>query len=153
LAPDSVTDWIAALATLAGACAAGYGAYFGITTFRHQRTVNDVSLALSIFGEINRYWDRITDSRAEDHDYNMGQILAQFEIAAALFNQEILTNTALPILKDHIIEVFSSITTDTYGKELLGRCASSPETFVELRKFSRSHMPTALRFLQHEESN
>lgn len=140
----SFADWVAAAAALTTAGIAAYAGYLGIRTFQHQRTSFDIQLALGIFDTINRYWDRLTDTKSANYDYDMGQILAQFEVAASLFNHDILTKSALPILKDHIVEIFSSIAVSTDGPRLLQACCSSPETFKELRTFLKKHTPTAL---------
>jgi len=141
-------DWLSAIANLATAVIAGFTALFGITIFQHQRTSSDVQLALGIFATINTYWDRITDNKSANYQYDMGQIFAQFEIAAKLFNDAILTDGALPILKDHIIEVYTHVQSTPEGKTFIQNCVSSPTTFEELRKFLKSHFPTALLALQ-----
>ena len=142
----SLADWISALAALV---TAGIVAYLGLITFQHQRTSNDVELALGIFSSINCYWDRLTDSKGVNYKYDMGQILTHFELAATLFNNSTLTSQALPILKDHIVEVFTSIQISPDGHLLIETCRSSPETFNELRKFAKQHMPTALNALSY----
>lgn len=112
----------------------------------------DVQVALEIFAKINSYWDRLTDSSSTHYQYDMGQILAHFELAAMLFNRETLSKDALPILKDHIIEVFTSLQTSVDGRRIIELCRSSPDTFKELTAFARDHMPTALRVLQFADS-
>jgi hypothetical protein len=74
----------------------------------------------------------------------MGQIFAQFETAARLFNDSILTADALPILKDHIIEVYTNVQSTDEGRAFIQNCMSSPTTFEDLRNFLRTHLPTAL---------
>lgn len=100
-------------------------------------------LALSLFADINRYWDRIVDEKG-DHKYNYGQILAQFETAAALFNRKILGNEGQIVLKDHIVEVWLSLSSSEHGKELIEQCRSASATFTELESFFKIHQPTAL---------
>lgn len=107
-------------------------------------------MALGIFNEINRYWDRITDNLGS-FDYNIGQILVQFETAAGLFNRNVLTKDATDILGDHIVEVFTQIQASPEGKGLLDRCRSSGTTFSELTKFSRQRLPQALSALAYTE--
>lgn len=138
----SATDWISASSSLLAASVAGYAAWVGLATFKRQRTTSDIDFAFKIFTEINRYWDRITDNQS--NDYNMGQILAHFEIAASLFNRRILSTDANSILRDHIVEVFTLIQSSDGGKSLLDRCGSSESTFLELTKFARENMPQAL---------
>lgn len=138
-----MADWIAALSTLAAAVIAGIAAGVGLKTFRSQRTASDVQMALGIFNEINRYWDRLSE-QPNNYEYNMGQILAQFEIASGLFNKNILTDDATLILGDHIVEVFSQISMSPDGIRLLETCQSSHSTFQELKKFIRDRMPQAL---------
>ena len=123
---------------------AAFTAWFGIKIFNHQRTSADVQLALGIFSSINFYWDRITDNKGSNYKYDMGQIFAQFETAARLFNDSILTADALPILKDHIIEVYTSVQSTKEGSDFIQNCESSPTTFEELRKFLKDHFPAAL---------
>lgn len=142
----SITDWIGALSSFGATAVAVVAAWIGLRTFRNQKTVSDVQVALQIFGEINRYWDRIISGDGS-YDYNMGQILAQFEIGAGLFNRNALTKDASVILGDHIIEVFTQIQSSPEGKGLLARCCSSNTTFVELFKFIRRRMPQALNVL------
>ena len=143
--------WLSAVATLATAIIAALAAYIGIRTFQHQRTASDIQLALTVFDDINRYWDRIIDSESKNYDYDMGQVLSHFEVAAALFNKKILTKNALPILKDHIVEVFASIAGTSDGERLIKACCSSPDTFKELRSFLREHSSTALQSLSFRE--
>ena len=81
----------------------------------------------------------------------MGQIFAQFEIASRLFNDRILTNDALPILKDHIIEVYTLVQSSDYGKKFIEDCRSSPTTFEELSKFLKVYFPKALLAQQFTE--
>jgi hypothetical protein len=140
----SILDWLSALANVAMAITAAFTARFGIRIFQHQRTSSDVEMALGIFATINGYWDRISDNNSQNYTYDMGQIFAQFEIAARLFNDSILTKDALPILKDHIVEVYGNIQSSEAGKGFIENCTSSPSTFVELKKFLNSHFPTAL---------
>lgn len=142
----SLADWIAAIAALVTAFIA---AYLGLVTFKHQRTSADVQLALGLFSSINCYWDRVTDSSGANFKYDMGQILAHFELAATFFNNKTLTARALPILKDHIVEVFTAIQVSAEGKHLIETCRSSPNTFKELRAFAAEHMPTALQALSY----
>lgn len=144
MSASSITDWIEALSTLVAAATAVSAGYLGIRTFQHQRTSNDVQLALGIFSDINGYWDRIVDSESRHYEYDVGQILAQFEVAASLFNKAILTKDALPILKDHIVESFTHIKMSDEGKGIVQACQSSPTTFEELNKFLKKHLPTAL---------
>jgi hypothetical protein len=144
----SIPDWIAAVAAVVTAAVA---IKLGFQTFQHQRTTADVQLALSLFERINVYWDRLTDSKSANYQYDMGQILAQFELAAMLFNTKTLSGGALPILKDHIVEVFTALQLSDEGQKIIGLCKSSPDTFSELTKFSRQHMPTALRVLGYSE--
>lgn len=135
-------DWVSALAGLVGAFTAVIATTVGLNTFRHQQTTNDVVLALAIFEQINRYWDR-----ADEHggsNYIFGQILAYFEVAASLFNDGILTKQASKILRDHIIEVFTSLQTSNAGREVIEHCRSSGTTFDELQKFAKTHFPRAL---------
>lgn len=99
---------------------------------------------MGIFSSINAYWDRITDTKAANYEYDMGQIFAQFETAAQLFNESILTEDALPILKAHIIEVYTKVQSSEEGRIFIQNCVSSPTTFDDLRKFLRTHLPTAL---------
>ncbi|WP_156359408.1 hypothetical protein [Sphingomonas sp. Leaf242] len=139
----SATDWILASSSLLAAGVAGYAAWVGLATFKRQRTASDVDLAFRIFVEINRYWDRLSSDR-QLYEYNMGQILAHFEIAAALFNRNILSTNAPSILGDHIVEVFTQIQASDAGKSLIAQCCSSDSTFSELIKFVRNRMPQAL---------
>ena len=145
----SLADWVTAGAAWVTACIA---IYVGLKTFRQQRTSTDVQLALGIFSNINAYWDRLTDTAGANYQYNMGQILAQFELAAMLFNNKTLSKDALPILKDHIVEVFTALQVSEEGKKIIDVCRSSPDTFKELTRFAREHMPTALRVLSFCES-
>ena len=112
----SVPDWIAGISA---AITAGIATWIGLVTLKQQKTTADIQLALNIFNSINLYWDRLTDKPNECYNYNIGQILSQFELAAMLFNREALGDEALPILKDHIIEVFTSIRTSDNGPSLL----------------------------------
>jgi hypothetical protein len=125
-------------------------AWVGLRTFRSQRTASDVQLALGIFGEINRYWDRISD-KSGSYEFNIGQILAQFEIAAGLFNRSVLTKEATDILGDHIVEVFTHIRTSPGGEGLIEQCRSSHSTFSELNKFIKKKMPQALNAIAFRE--
>jgi hypothetical protein len=147
----SVADWIAASANVATAGVAAFAAYYGVRTFQHQRTANDIQLALNIFQSINRYWDRMIDTKSANYDYDMGQILAQFETAATLFNRQVLTRDALPILKDHIVEVFGSLVANSDGEKLINASCSSPDTFKELKAFLKEHTSTALNALSFRE--
>jgi hypothetical protein len=141
-----IADWIGAASTLVAALIAAVAAWIGLRAYKDQRTTSDVGLALSIFGEINHYWDRLSEDSGK-YEYNMGQILAQFEIAAALFNNRILTKDANVILADHIVEVFTQLNSTTEGETLIERCCSSPSTFKELRSFVNERMPQALNSL------
>lgn len=136
-------DWISAISAACGVVIAAVAAWFGLKTFRHQKTTNDVSLALGIFQDINRYWDRIA-SKDGDQEYNYGQILAYFEIACALFNRSILSSHANAILGDHIVEVFMVLQSTEGGKEIIQRCRSADSTFVELEKFGRKRSSQGL---------
>jgi hypothetical protein len=60
-----------AVATLCATGIAAAAAWVGLRTFAHQRTANDVQMAVGIFNQINHYWDRLVDSK--NYDYNMGQ--------------------------------------------------------------------------------
>jgi hypothetical protein len=146
--PELVTapDWISAFSAAIGVLIAGIAAWFGLRTFQHQKTSNDIALALSIFAEINRYWDRISSSDA-DQDYNYGQILVYFEIACALFNRKMLASDANAILGDHIVEVFSILQSTDSGREIIRKCRSSDTTFAELEKFGKKRFPQALKAL------
>lgn len=139
----SITDWITAASSLLTAVVAVAAGGIGIKTFWHQRTAHDVGMAVQIFMEINRYWDRLCEPGC-DYKYNIGQVLSYFEIACGLFNRNTLTKDAPNILGDHILEVFTSIQTSPHGKELLDSCRSSPTTFAELRKFADKRFPQAL---------
>lgn len=128
---------------------AAFSAWFGIRIFQHQRTSSDIQLALGIFANINAYWDRITDTKSSNYQYDMGQIFAHFETAAKLFNDNILTKEALPILKDHIIEVYISVQSTKEGRDFITNCKSSPRTFDELKLFLKKNFPTALLAQQY----
>lgn len=151
-------DWTAVppfVSAVSGLLAVGVGsiaAVIGLKNLRHQRTTSDVTLALAIFRDINRYWDRLQDNPDCNYDYEMGQVLAHFEIAATLFNRKALNKAALPILKDHVVEVFTLLKTTPRGEELIGKCCSSPSTFSELQSFLRAHLPTALNALVFREN-
>lgn len=136
-------DWFSASAAIIGAITAVVAAYVGLRTFRHQQTTNDVTLALDIFGQINRYWDRAAEPGGGSN-YNFGQILAYFEVAAALFNDGVLATQANKILKDHIVEVFSNFQINQSGQKLLDYCKSADTTLDELHKFARANFPEAL---------
>jgi hypothetical protein len=144
-------EWISAGAGVVTAFIAAFTAWFGIKIFKHQRTSSDVQMALGIFTTINFYWDRITDSDGANYKYDMGQIFAQFETAAKLFNDDILTKDALPILKDHIVEVYTNIQSTNEGKDFINSCISSPTTFKELKEFLKCHFPTALLAQQYNQ--
>jgi hypothetical protein len=144
-------DWLGAGSAVVGVAIAALVAWQGLRAFLHQRTTNDVALALSLFAEINRYWDRIS-SREGDAEYNYGQILAYFEVACALFNRQILTTAANSILSDHIVEVFSILQTSEGGKEILRRCRSADSTFSEIEKFGKLKFPQALRAVAFAEA-
>lgn len=146
-------EWISAGANVATAVVAAFTAWFGIKIFKHQRTNSDVQLALGIFSTINAYWDRISDNNGANYHYDMGQIFAQFETAARLFNDSILTDEALPILKSHIVEVYTTIQSSEEGRKFINQCISSPTTFKELRAFLTDHFPTALLAQQHFEQS
>lgn len=92
-------------------------------------------MALGIFATINSYWDRISDSNSQNYDYDMGQIFAQFEIAARLFNDSILTKDALPILKDHIVEVYESIQSSDAEKDFLNDALLPLQPLLSVRNF------------------
>ena len=143
----SAPDWLSFAANATTAGVALYAAAVGLKTFNSQRTSTDVSLSLTIFAEINRYWDQLSKD-ASDYDYNMGQILAQFEIASGLFNRGVLTNQATLILGDHIVEVFTQLRASSDGQDLIDRCCSSDTTFEELKRFAASRMPQALNVAQ-----
>lgn len=145
----SVPDWLSSITSIITAVVAGVAAYYGIRTFQHQRTSYDVSLSLDIFRDINGYWNRITEDPSS-YDYNIGKILAHFELAATLFNKRVLTKNALPILKDHIIEVFTRLSMDENAKRLIDSCCSSRGTFSELQAFLKTHLPTALAALEFQ---
>jgi len=121
-------------------------AWIGLKTFKSQRTVSDIQLAISIFNEINRYWDRIGDGIGT-YQFNMGQILAHCEIGADLFNRNALTKDASGFLGDHIVEIFTMIRSSPEGRALIDQCCSSPTTFEQLQKFVRDRMPQALSAL------
>jgi len=143
----SFPEWLEALSTFAGAAVALVAAWVGLKTFRNQRAASDVQLALGIFAEINRYWDRLSENSGS-YQYNMGQILAQFEIAAGLFNNKILEEKAAIILADHIVEIFCQIKDSPDGAALLEQCKSSEATFSELKKFINKRAPQALNALK-----
>jgi len=147
---SDVADWIAALASTGALAVAGYAANIGLSTFRQQRTASDVELSLGIFADINRYWDRICDS-GDNYEYNIGQILAHFEIAASLFNKKVLTEQARLVLSDHLIEVFSSLQASPEGKSLMARCRSADATFSEIKCFLRENLPQALSTMNWQE--
>ena len=136
-------SWISATAAALGVFVAGSAAYVGLRTYADQRTSYDVTLALSIFAEINRYWDRVSNGDGTAQ-YNYGQILAHFEVAAALFNDGILTDQASKILADHIVEVFTALETSESGRAVIAHCNSSSETFQELRSFAKKRFSKAL---------
>ncbi|MEQ8741699.1 hypothetical protein [Parasphingorhabdus sp.] len=138
------------VASVATVLVTGFTAWFGIRIFKHQRTSSDIKLALEIFSTINNYWDRINDSNSQHYNYDMGQIFAQFETAARLFNDSILTDDALPILKDHIVEIYTAVESSDEGKNFIRDCVSSPTTFSELRKFLKKHFSTALLAQKHD---
>ena len=138
-----MAEWIGALSTLGAALIALVAAWLGLKTFRNQRVVSDVQLALGIFSEINRYWDRLSQD-VGSYDYNMGQILAQFEVASALFNKNVLAEKANSILGDHIVEVFCQIRASSSGQLLIERCRSADTTFSELQRFILKRKPQAL---------
>jgi hypothetical protein len=141
-----MADWISAVATVVTAVIAYWAGSLAVASLRQQRTSSDVQLALGIFENINSYWDRLVD-KPEDSTYNMGQILAHFEIASALFNRSILSDGALPILKDHIVEVFSRLQASEDGTRVMKECCSSSSTYIELRRFASKNFPTALKAL------
>ena len=140
----SIPDWIAALAAVITTAIA---AYLGFITFGQQRTSGDIQLALGLFATINLYWDRIVDSDSKNYKYDMGQILAHFELASSLFNNSSLSAKALPILKDRIIEVFTAVQSPDEGNRLMESCQSAPDTFKELRILAKSHMLNAIALL------
>lgn len=109
-----------------------------------------MQLAVSLFNEINRYWDRLVDTG--DYKYNMGQILSYFEIACSLFNRGILTKSANLVLEDHIVEVFTQIQSDTGGQAFIRECLSSPTTFSELKTFFKGRMPQALNAMSFSDA-
>jgi hypothetical protein len=146
-----MAEWLASGAAVSGAIVAVIAAWVGLRTFLHQRTSNDVALALSLFAEINRYWDRISLAQGEA-EYNYGQILAYFEIACALFNKNILSSDANSILGDHIVEVFAVLQASENGRAIIKTCKSSSSTFSELEKFGKSRFSQALQTLAFEES-
>lgn len=141
----SVPDWIAAVCGSGALIAAVIGAFLANRSFRHQVTNANIETSLAIFRDINAYWDRITDSGGTSFEYDLGQILTQFELASMLFNRGILTRQALPILKDHIIEVFRGIRGSDLGEKFIEKCMSSDTTLCELKAFMKAHQPTALR--------
>ena len=142
----SLADWLSAISSTSTLCLA---AYLGRTTFKQQQTSSDISLAVDLFSHINRYWDRITDDKGgAGYIYNMGQVLTHFELAALLFNTKSLSSCALPVLKDHTVEVFTSFQTSEDGESLIKVCQSSPDTFKELRAFASLYMPCAAAVLQ-----
>jgi hypothetical protein len=135
MAAGSLADWLAALASLV---TAGIAAWVGLRTYEQQRTSSDVKLALEIFETINRYWDRLVDSGHPRYEH--GQILSQFELAATLFNNRTLSPKALPILENHIIEVFNSYKSSEDGQQLIRELKTSNHTFAELEKFLADHV-------------
>lgn len=139
----TLTDWLSVIIASVGIAIAAWAAFVGLRTFQHQQTTNDVSLALTIFEQINRYWDR-ADEEFGNRNYNFGQILAYFEVASGLFNDKVLTEQARKILKDHIVEVFASLQSSEAGRDLLEHCRSSGNTFSELNKLAKTHFPEAL---------
>lgn len=150
---DTVTNWISAGSSFGTTIIAVVAAWVGLATFKSQRTTSDITLALDIFKEINRYWDRLSAEKdSGSYQYNMGQILVQFEIAAGLFNEKTLSGKANIILGDHIVEVFTLLSSSADGKMLLSQCASSPTTYVELRKFMSERMPQALVSLDFKDA-
>tara|TARA_R110000868_G_scaffold345011_1_gene606096 strand:+ start:496 stop:1050 length:555 start_codon:yes stop_codon:yes gene_type:complete len=150
LIEPTITDWISAIAAVVGVLVAVVGGWIALRTFAHQRTANDVELALSIFAEINRYWDRISEN-SNNYQYDIGQVLTYFEIACALFNRDVLTKEATIILGDHIVEVFTQMQGDKHSKEFLEKCRSSEATFSELKKFAKQRLPQALNALAFSE--
>jgi hypothetical protein len=145
----SVPDWISSLSGALAATVAAIAGYVGVRTFQHQRTSYDVSLAMDIFRDINTHWNRVIDGDSKNYYYEIGQILVHFEIAATLFNKRVLTGTALPILRDHIVEVYSALISDVSTAAIVDNCRSSDKTFSELDRFLKKHFPTALTALDH----
>lgn len=144
-------NYITAACTLIATITAVAGTIVALRTFAHQRTANDISLAMQVFSEINQYWSRISELDPKDikyidkYEYNMGQILTYFEISCAMFNKKILTKDASDVLSDHIIEVFSQLESTDNGMRLISKCVSSDETFCELKKFAKCNFPKALK--------
>jgi hypothetical protein len=131
---ETAPDWISAISSLVAALTALIAIIIGVNTLAHQKVTADIQLAHGLFSEINRYWDRISDTNT-NREYNMGQILVQFEIGAGLFNREVLSESASLILGDHIVEVLTQLARAEGGQVLMERCCSSNTTFVELNKF------------------
>ncbi len=129
-----------------------WAAVVGLRTLSAHRTANDVSTALTIFSEINRYWDCLAQPDC-DFKYNIGQVLTHFEIASALFNKNVLTETASVILADHMVEVFTTLQVSENGARLIEQCRSAETTFDELRMFAGKRFPQALNTLAFASKN
>lgn len=148
----SVTDWINVGLTSIGVILAGIGGLIALKTFRHQRDAHDVGVALSIFVEINRYWDSIINDE-ENYDYYIGQILAQFETASALIRTGILTHNASLILEDHILEVYANLKEGDATRKAIERCRSADSTFENLEWLMTKRFGKTLNAVRFRQGN
>lgn len=138
----SVGDLANVVTALIAAIALGFGWY----TFSRQKTASDVTHVLEIFQTVNSYWDRLNDASKgnttcpNDLRYNIGQILAYFEVLSYLINSGVISNTASDIMSSHVEEIWNRINEREDYKGLIEELTSTDKTFEQTRIFVQSRL-------------
>ena len=123
------------IATVFGVPFAVVGLGFTAYGIFQQRKSNDVASILELSRDIDRAWERYRGAKAEDDEFEFGQILVLYETMCYLFNKGLVGRSVIEFLKTHIIEVIAYFTQDDTAMASMAQSISGPDTYSELNAF------------------
>jgi hypothetical protein len=119
------------------------------SALRSQTVSSDTQTVLTIWERLDSHWQRFVQAGddSEKRKFEFGQLASYYEMACALFRDDVLTTNAARSLEEHLEEILPAMRKHPEFNALFTELTSQDSTFSNIRWFCDVRRPITRRRL------
>lgn len=101
-------------------------------TFNAQKLSTDAQSMLAVWAKLDEHWVRFQAANDNKHRFEFGQLISTYEIACALFRNDVFTTASAVILAEHLRDVLGLMKTNDHFKGLFESLKTQDHTYEHI---------------------
>ena len=132
-------QWAGVVVAVISAIFVVWGLFYAAGTLKAQKLSTDVQNMLTVWAKLDEHWVRfqaVTDEKTRAFEF--GQLISYYEIACALFKNNVFTTSAAVTLGEHLRDVIPIMQTNDHFKNLYAALQTRNDTYENIKWFEVS---------------